>query len=69
MFTVFDLDHTTHPFYNIQQHIALSKHSSQFLQEIIRTCETKEETLRLAEIEGTIKKLNIHNIAKKAILK
>lgn len=66
LFTVFDLDHTKHPFYDIQRHIAASKHSNDFQKETIRICENKEETLRLAEIEGMSKKLNFHKLASKS---
>lgn len=67
LFTAVNLDHTLHPFYDIQRHVSFLKHASDFDVKVIRICKSKEETLRLAEIEAIAMNLNVHKLAKKSV--
>lgn len=65
LFKVFGLQPEKHPFYDMQMHVNKNKHSG-FNHKVIRTCEDKAETLRLAEIEASIKKVQVHAAARKS---
>lgn len=65
MFKVFDIQSNKHPFYYMQTHIAKSHHSG-FTKKTIRNCENKDETLRLAEIEASLRGVHVHTLAQKS---
>lgn len=65
VFNVFDIQYEKHPFIDIKKHISASKHSG-FEKKIIRQCENKAETLRLAEIEASNRGLTVHALAHKS---
>lgn len=66
LFNVFGLNYEKHPYWEMQKHIASTKHANNYNIEILRVCDNKDETLRLAEMEGTVKGLNVHSLARKS---
>lgn len=67
LFTILNyLDHKTHPYFDIKMHLNQTKHKG-FDIKIIRECQNKSETLRLAEIEAKTNGLNLHAMARNSI--